>query len=570
MKESREFRCAVLADFNVENFNRLLANSPGVPSVEVLGTPYQQTVPLLLNDEARCWEEADCAVVWTLPDVVSPTFSSASSYEGVEHRDALDEVDAFCDKLLLAASRVETLIVPNWVLPPSFRGYGPLDLEPGVGIRDLLARMNLALADRLREHGNIFLLDSSRWIASVRGNPFPPKLWYMAKTKFANDVFRAAVDDVRALLRGIAGDARKLLVVDLDDTLWGGILGDVGLEGLRLGGHDPVGEALVDFQRALKALTRRGILLGVVSKNDEDFALRAISEHPEMVLDLDDLAGWRINWQDKAANLVALVDEVNLGLDATVFIDDNPVERDRVREAFPDVLVPEWPEDKTLYVEKLHSLDCFDVPSLSSEDRRRASMYTVERKRRSLKQEVPSVDDWLASLDTTVTVEPLNDANLPRAAQLLNKTNQMNLSTRRMPENELWAWASEATRRFWTFRVTDRFGDLGLTGLASLEWSGDEGRIVDFILSCRVMGRKVEEAMLSVVHREASDLGLERITAVYRPTDRNGPCRSFLESSVLTRDVQDEHRFHLQVDEPVSPPEQVQVEDAEEFASSTP
>ena len=258
--------------------------------------------------------------------------------------------------------------------------------------------------------------------------------------------------------------------MDLDDTLWGGIVGDDGWQNLSLGGHDAIGEAFVDFQKELKALSRRGVLLAIVSKNDEAIALEAIDKHPEMLLRREDFVAWRINWTK--ANLEELVRGVNLGLDSAVFIDDNLSERARVRETLSEVLVPDWPEDKTQYVTALRALNCFNAVSVTEEDRSRTSSYVAERERQGSLNAVGSLDEWLQTLGLVVEVEELSSLNLPRAVQLLNKTNQMNLQTRRMPEGEIAAWSQESGCKVWTFRVKDRFSDYGLTGLASLKIVG--------------------------------------------------------------------------------------------------
>ena len=349
----------------------------------------------------------------------------------------------------------------------------------------------------------------------------------MSKSPFGNALLKEAVADIKAAVSGIAGRARKLIVLDLDDTLWGGIVGEVGWEHLQLGGHDAIGEAFVDFQRALRYLQRRGILLGIVSKNEEAVALEAIAKHPDMVLRLEDFAGWRINWRDKAENVVDLVAELNLGLQSVVFIDDNPAERGRVREALPEVLVPDWPADRMLYASALLSLRCFDAPAISREDRQRTAMYAAERERRTLQSTLGSAADWLRSLEVRVQVEPLHEANLTRTAQLLNKTNQMNLSTRRLTESELLAWANQPGRVLWTFRVSDRFGDSGLVGIVSLETEGERARIVDFVLSCRVFGRAIEETMVHVAVDHARALGAHEVRAEYLPTAKNKPCLEF-------------------------------------------
>ena len=212
------------------------------------------------------------------------------------------------------------------------------------------------------------------------------------------------------------------------------MIGETGCEGIRLGGHDHVGEAFQDFQRALKALTNRGIQLAIVSKNDEAVAMEALDGHPEMVLRRNDFAGWRINWRDKAANVADLVSDLHLALDAAVFIDNNPAERERIRTAYPDILVPEWPADPTAYVTALRHLDCFETGSISVEDRKRTEMYVAERERRDVRNMAESNDDWLRKLDTRLLVAPVSAINIARVAQLFNKTNQLNLSTRRLSD----------------------------------------------------------------------------------------------------------------------------------------
>jgi FkbH-like protein len=228
-----------------------------------------------------------------------------------------------------------------------------------------------------------------------------------------------------------------------------------------------------------------------------------------------------------------LMSELNLGLDSAVFIDDNPFERARAREALPQLFVPEWPSDKRLYTQTLLSLDCFDRPSLTEEDRQRAWMSAVDRERKESKLQLGNLEDWLATLKTIIRVEELNQTNLPRAVQLLNKTNQMNLSTRRLSEMDFQTWTSEKHRRAWTFRVSDKFGDSGLTGILSIELNGSRARIVDFVLSCRVMGRKIEEAMLSVAIDCARSAGIQEVYANYCQTPKNKPCYTFFQQSGL-------------------------------------
>src|SRR5437870_8601799 len=414
----------------------------------------------------------------------------------------MHEVDEFCGSIKAIQGHVNYIFVPSWVVGQFENRMGLLDMDLRHGVSLALMRMNLWLVEDLQNDSRIFVLDADRWIAVHGEKSFSQRLWYLSKTPFGFEFLKMAAVEIKAAVRALTGETRKLLLVDLDETMWGGIVGDIGWQNVRLGGIDPIGEAFRDFQLGLKALKRRGVLLGIVSKNEESTALEAIRSHPEMVLRQDDFAGWRINWEDKAQNIVDLAAELNLGLQSVVFLDDNPVERARVREALPEVLVPELSANPMEFNATLQRLRCFDTPVISPEDETRTATYVSERQRRAAQAQVSSVDQWLESLQMEVVAEPLRETSLDRATQLLNKTNQMNLSTRRLTKEELWNWSRESGNSILVFRVSDKFGDYGLVGIASFcleAGSQTDARIVDLVLSCRVMWRKVEETMLHVL-----------------------------------------------------------------------
>ncbi len=529
--DKQPYTCVLVSDFNLQNFAGYVANDPEFPGIKPITAPFGQPVATLLNRDLPCWQNTpDAAVVWTRPQSVVSAFKALLKYEQVPLQKVLQQVDEYCALLVNMSARVKYVLVPFWVLPSYRSVFGVLDMQTEIGLTNTIMRMNLRLAENLEKASNIYVLNTHHWIVQAGVQAFSPKLWYLGKIPFGNEVFKAAVRDIKAALRGMLGYARKLIIVDLDDTLWGGIVGDAGWENLVLGGHHHIGEAYADFQHALKSMQNRGILLAIVSKNEEQVALEAIRKHPEMVLKLEDFAGWRINWQDKVQNIIDLMTELNLGPQSAVFIDDNPVERARVKESLPEVLVPDWPEDPLFYPATLLSLRCFEMPSLSREDLARTTMYFSENKRRELKKTVSSLEEWLTRLAIRVQVEELHPANLPRATQLLNKTNQMNLTTRRMSEAELMAWAEQEHHRLWTLRVSDKFGDAGLTGIVSLEIQDRSAQIVDFILSCRVLGRKIEETMFATAIHHAQALGIENVYARYIATSKNKPCLDFFKS----------------------------------------
>ena len=470
--DKQQYTCVLVSDYNLQNFAGYVANDPEFPGIKAITTPFGQPVSTLLDKDLPCWQNTpDAAVIWTQPQSVISDFNALLRYEQVALQKVLQQVDEYSSLLVNMSAWVKYAFVPSWVLPSYRSVFGVLDMKSEIGLTNTIMQMNLRLSENLAKARNIYVLNTHRWTARAGKDAFSPKLWYLGKIVFGNEVFKEAARDIKAALRGMLGYARKLIIVDLDDTLWGGIVGDVGWENLVLGGHHHRGEAYADFQQALKSMKNRGILLAIVSKNEERVALEAIRKHPEMILKLADFAGWRINWQDKVENILDLMTELNLGPQSTVFIDDNPVERARVRESLPEVLVPDWPQDPLFYPATLLSLRCFEVPSLSEEDLTRTTMYLSENKRRELKNTVSSLEEWLKRLAIRVRVEELHPSNLQRATQLLNKTNQMNLSTRRMSEAELAAWAEQKHHRLWTVRVSDKFGDAGLTGIVSLDSS---------------------------------------------------------------------------------------------------
>ncbi len=519
----------LLSDFTVDELGVFLNNDDSDPTVQMRSSGFGPVLSTLMNDSTDLFKDIHFAVIWTLPDGI-PSFTRLLQNDDPPLQQILDDVDVLADAILKRCEILRFGLVMSWVLPPHIRGRGLLDLRPG-GVHHALLQMNLRMAERLQESSNIYLLNTQSWISDIGGEAFSPKKWFMGKIPFHHRVFERAAKEIKSAIRTITGHARKLIVIDLDDTLWGGIAGDVGWPALRLGGNNPAGEAFQDFQRELKALTRKGILLAIASKNEKATALEAIEKHPEMILRLQVFAAYRIDWNDKAANIVQIAEELNLGLDSIVFIDDSAAERARVREALPDVFVPDWPIDKTLYPSTLLRLDCFDTISVTQEDGARSRMMAEEGERKSAREKIGSIDEWLKSLEIRIQCQKLNDANLDRAVQLLNKTNQMNLSTRRMTKDEVLTWSQNSNHRFWTLRISDRFGAYGLTGLLSVELSDSVIQMVDFVLSCRVFGRQVEHAMLAFLIQWAHKHHIKQLAAEFLPTEKNQPTSRFLRES---------------------------------------
>ena len=529
MNNTHSIKGNVISDVNIDLFARIVNNDEAAPEFELSTAPYGQVYQSLLKFSSQK-QDKQFAFIWTHPEILLNNFAKACQFENFSMTALQDEIEEFSEKLLNFSSFYEKTFFVEWVLPCWNKGLGPGDINSGSGLRFILNQARQILYKNLLPCSRIVLLDPVNWfIETGLSNVYDTRLWYSGKIPYTKKVLKIAAEEFRHSVNILNGNAKKVLLLDLDDTLWGGIVGEVGWENLNLGGHSAVGEAMVEFQKSVKALKNRGVILGIVSKNEESIALQAIQDNPEMILKIEDFSVHRINWQSKSHNILSIVDELNVGLDSVVFIDDNAHERDHIKSTLADVTVPDWPQDKTQYVMSLSTLRCFDTLGVVDEDRVRTDMYQDRKKRESAKTQVASIETWLNSLDTVIVIEKLNSKNLLRSQQLMNKTNQMNLSTRRMTDQEILRWAQCEENQFWTVRIRDKFGDLGISGIISCTAHKAQTELVDFVLSCRVIGRKIEETMINFIIGYTQNQKTEKLSIKYLKTSRNNPCRLFFD-----------------------------------------
>jgi FkbH-like protein len=353
-------------------------------------------------------------------------------------------------------------------------------------------------------------------------------LWQAAKQYPSTEAIPLLMRHAAALIRASLGLTSKCLALDLDNTLWGGIIGEDGVNGIRLGGS-PAGESFVAFQKYVQALQRRGVILAICSKNNEADAKTPFRDHPEMVLKLDDIALFVANWNSKDVNLRHIAAILNIGLDSIVFLDDNPVERNLIRRLIPEIEVPELPPDPAGYPATLHRSLCFEPWTLTDEDRKRAQSYQQNAQRTEQLAASGNVEDYLSSLEMQVELRPFDQANLGRIVQLINKTNQFNLTTRRITEAECLALIGRADCYTQFMRLKDRFGDSGITGVLIGFVEDGNLRIDNWLLSCRVLGRRVEDAMLAAALNFAASRHCEYAIGEYLPTAKNAQVSAIFE-----------------------------------------
>jgi FkbH-like protein len=406
--------------------------------------------------------------------------------------------------------------------PPVETLFGSLDRALPGTLRSLIDGINRELAEFVLGSGDV-LLDIAGLAETVGlANWHDTQLWNMAKFSFSDALIPLYADHVARKVAAIRGKSGKVLVLDLDNTVWGGVIGDDGLEGIKIAQGDATGEAHLAVQRMALDLRARGIVLAVSSKNTDEVARTPFEQHPEMLLKLDHIAVFQANWNDKATNIQAIAEELNLGLDAMVFLDDNPAERGLVRKLLPQVAVPELPEEAAYYVRTLAAGGYFEAVTFANEDLKRAGFYQDNAKRANLQKQVGGVDAYLASLDMTVTFQPFDATGRARIVQLINKSNQYNLTTRRYTDPEVTAAEFDPEVFTLQVRLKDIFGDNGMISVIICR-PEEEGvwEIDTWLMSCRVLGRKVEHMVLREMLEHARAAGIHKLVGTYKPTEKN-------------------------------------------------
>jgi FkbH-like protein len=423
----------------------------------------------------------------------------------------------------LAKNSLSASVIQQTALPviPDFFGNNEFRMTDSP--QTTLLRLNRRLESAADADG-VHLLTVDKYVAIEGLNVWhDPTLWFRAKQEVHPQVSTLYGDYLARLVAAQRGLSAKCLVLDLDNTLWGGLIGEDGLQGIVLGEGNAAGEAFLTFQRYALKLKERGVILAVCSKNDEANALLPFADHADMVLKRSDIACFVANWQDKASNLREIAISLNIGVDALVFVDDNPFERNLVREELPEVSAPEMPEDPAFYIRCLSRAGYFEGLALTEEDHARADQYRVNEQRESLRQSSTDMQSYLRGMQMEMIWKPFDELGLQRIVQLINKTNQFNLTTRRHSEEDVRKLLNNSRVRTWQIRLKDRFGDNGVIAILICLQNEQGDLVIDtWLMSCRVLGRQVEEASLDILVEEARAIGADAIIGDYKPTAKNG------------------------------------------------
>jgi len=437
-------------------------------------------------------------------------------------------VDAFLN------NSTGVLVINTFPACPSW----PLQVLPDQR-RVLIGKLNTGIIERYQNHPRIQILDLDALVAYAGcQNAMSPQMMSMARIPFSEMFLSLLARRIISHIVATLGLARKCLVLDCDNTLWGGIIGEDGIDGIQIGRDSP-GREYLEFQKTILELYEQGTILAINSKNNKEDVIQVLNEHPQMLLREKHFASILVNWEPKPQNMHQIAEQIGIGLDTIVFIDDNPAERQMMRQSLPQVDTLEMPADPSLFARTLRETGCFTRAYLTEEDKNRGQIYAAQRQRDQFRQSCATLEDFLKSLEMVVSIHSAGKDDIKRIAQLTQRTNQFNLTTRRYTEADIAAMSQNPNWRIYVLGLKDKFGDNGMVGLALVEVRTRQWRVDTFLMSCRIIGRQVEDALVDQICMDAAKAGCISILAEYIPSAKNNLVADFWNKSGLKKLVSD-------------------------------
>ena len=489
--------------------------------IDLFEAEYNQVERQFLDPSSELYQtDADFIVLFQSTHKLGEKHSllSPSQQESLAE-ERLAFVASVCENPMLASKKIICLNYPE-IEDTVFGSYAT---KVTSSFTYQVRKLNMGLMDLSQRYANLFICDIAGLQNKLgRDMMFAPNVYVSTEMVLSIDALPYVASRVMDIICAIKGQFKKCLILDLDNTVWGGVIGDDGLEGIQLGHGLGIGKAFTEFQMWVKKLKQRGVIICVASKNNEDTAKEPFEKHPDMVLKLEDIAVFQANWETKVDNIRTIQRILNIGFDSMVFLDDNPFERNIVRENIPGITVPELPQDPGEYLEYLYSLNLFETASYSQADKDRTKQYQVEAQRVSLQKTFSNEADFLKSLDMTSVVSGFSKFNTPRVAQLSQRSNQFNLRTVRYTEADIEALGQNPDVIDLSFTLEDKFGDNGLIAVIIMKKQDEETLFIDtWFMSCRVLKRGMEDFTLNTMVEAAREKGYKRIIGEYLPTPKN-------------------------------------------------
>lgn len=491
-------------------------------NLSIYDAPYNQIESQLSNKASDLYSSRPAFIYLFLsPQKIISSFYSLSKSEQVSF--AEDYINRLEQHINFANSELSANFIITNIPEVNDQIFGNFGNKNPYSLIYQIRKLNFELMRLCNNADNLFIND----VASLSNRygydrAFSSSLYINGDIIYHLDFLPGLAKNSVDILRALCGSVVKCVVLDLDNTLWGGIIGDDGIDNIQLG-ELGIGKAFTEFQRWIKQLKNRGILLAVCSKNNESTAREVFEKHPDMLLRLEDITVFIANWENKASNISAIRETLNIGFDSMVFIDDSPFERNLVRELIPDIIVPELPEDPSEYITCIQHLNLFESISYTAEDENRTQMYREDFNRAALKKVFLDEDEYLRNLELKMKIEGVNDYNLPRIAQLIQRSNQFNFRTVRYSPEEIKTIAASANGRCYSFSLEDKHGKYGLisTVILVIDKPRETAFIDTWVMSCRVLNRGVEDFILNFIMECVEQEGLKTLQGEYIPTAKN-------------------------------------------------
>ena len=531
----KKIKVAILSSFTINGLEEALrvkcAESDITCATYLCG--YGQYNQDILDQSSKLYEFSPDITFMIIDtrSVLSTLFYTPYTIPANDRRTYIDKrVADFVNLVKTFKNRTGSKLVLTNCSIPTYSPYGICEIRTEYGLKEMVYDFNARLSDAFRSDPQVFLFDFNSFVAKYGEiNVLDYRQFLVGDIKVSLSYIPHLAEELMGYVKANLGVNRKCIVLDLDNTLWGGIIGEDGFDRIDLS-LKPPGMAFMEFQRVLLALYQRGVILAINSRNNEDEALRAIRDHPFMVLREEHFATMKINWSDKISNMKEIAQELNIGLDSIVYFDDDPINRELMSKAIPQIKTIDLPDDPSLYASTLMQINDFNTLVMTNEDRKRGEMYREEHKRTELKRSSSNLEDFLKQLEIRVTMKKANNFTIPRIAQLTLKTNQFNLTTRRYQEEDVETLAQDHTKLIGCAQTQDKFGDNGITGvyIVNKNHVDKEWFIDTFLLSCRVMGRGIEDAMMGYILSKAKEEGVIKVKAEFIPTKKNKPCEQLL------------------------------------------
>lgn len=531
----KKIKVAILSSFTINGLEEALrvkcAESDITCATYLCG--YGQYNQDILDQSSKLYEFSPDITFMIIDtrSVLSTLFYTPYTIPANDRRTYIDKrVADFVNLVKTFKNRTGSKLVLTNCSIPTYSPYGICEVRTEYGLKEMVYDFNARLSDAFRSDPQVFLFDFNSFVAKYGEiNVLDYRQFLVGDIKVSLSYIPHLAEELMGYVKANLGVNRKCIVLDLDNTLWGGIIGEDGFDRIDLS-LKPPGMAFMEFQRVLLALYQRGVILAINSRNNEDEALRAIRDHPFMVLREEHFATMKINWSDKISNMKEIAQELNIGLDSIVYFDDDPINRELMSKAIPQIKTIDLPDDPSLYASTLMQINDFNTLVMTNEDRKRGEMYREEHKRTELKRSSSNLEDFLKQLEIRVTMKKANNFTIPRIAQLTLKTNQFNLTTRRYQEEDVETLAQDHTKLIGCAQTQDKFGDNGITGvyIVNKNHVDKEWCIDTFLLSCRVMGRGIEDAMMGYILSKAKEEGVIKVKAEFIPTKKNKPCEQLL------------------------------------------